>query len=86
MKTKKRGGLKVALCGIALAALVSAGLQCAGTTPPPPADPVVVVPARPHPLAVWVNGHYAWKRWQQRYVWIPGHWQMRRGHRWVVVY
>jgi hypothetical protein len=71
--------------GLLLSVAVS-GLGCAATVPPPPPERVVVVPARPHPAAIWVNGHWAWKRWRHEYVWVPGHWKYRRGNRWIVVY
>ena len=28
---------------------------------------------KPHPHAMWVKGHYAYK--SGRYVWVPGHWK-----------
>jgi hypothetical protein len=55
------------------------------TIPQQPADPVVVVPVRPHPKAVWVKGHWVWKRWQHRYAWVPGHWAVRRGGRLIII-
>jgi hypothetical protein len=72
--------------GLISASLVALNAQCAGMRPPPPAEPVVVIPVRPHPEAVWVNGHYVWKRRVHEWVWVPGHWQIRRGNHWVVVY
>ena len=28
---------------------------------------------KPHPHAVWMKGHYAYK--SGRYMWVPGHWR-----------
>ncbi len=28
---------------------------------------------KPHPHAMWVKGHYAYKA--GRYLWVPGHWR-----------
>jgi hypothetical protein len=86
MKAKRSAHLKLILSGLAIAAFLSAGLECAGTRPPPPSEPVIVVPAQPHPQAVWVQGHYVWKRWQRSWVWVPGHWQIKQGRHWVIVY
>lgn len=50
------------------------------TAPPPPR--AEVKPAPPYPNAVWIPGHWKWKR--GRYVWVPGHWaKPRRGYVWV---
>lgn len=50
---------------------------------PPPVKKVVVVKrTRPFPRAVWVSGHYQFKR--GRYVWVDGHWiKPRRGYVYV---
>jgi hypothetical protein len=53
--------------------------------PPPPPPRTVVVPARPYPDAVWMPGHWQWRRWRHEYVWVPGHWKVRRGHAWVII-
>ena len=68
-----------------IAALSLTGINCAATAPPPP-EKVVVVPARPYPNAVWVPGHWVWRRWGRHWEWVPGHWKFRRGGRWVYVY
>jgi hypothetical protein len=63
---------------------------------PPPPHPVKVRPAIPFATAVWIDGHYAYRR--GRYVWVPGgyvraphpraHWvpgrwkKHRRGWKW----
>jgi len=39
--------------------------------PPPPAR-VELVPARPSPDAVWVDGEWTWRR--GRWAWLPGRW------------
>ena len=41
-------------------------------------NPLLMKPARPHPKAVWVPGHWKWSRWQRRYVWVPGHWVIKK--------
>lgn len=40
-------------------------------TPPPPL--VEVVPARPHPWAVWVPGY--WVAHPHRWIWVHGRWR-----------
>ncbi len=49
----------------------------------PPAQKVVVVkPAKPYKNAVWVPGHWTWKR--GNYVWKKGHWiKARKNHVYV---
>lgn len=39
--------------------------------PPPPAR-VEIVPARPSPEAVWIDGEWLWRR--GRWAWLPGRW------------
>jgi hypothetical protein len=65
-----------------IAGLLLLQMNC---VPPPPSPRSVVVPASPRPGAVWVTGHWQWRRWHHEYVWIPGHWKIRRGHVWVIV-
>ena len=43
--------------------------------PAPPARKVEIMPTKPHPKAVWVPGHWKWKRRARRYIWVPGHWR-----------
>ncbi|MBN1997615.1 YXWGXW repeat-containing protein [candidate division KSB1 bacterium] len=49
----------------------------------PPAPRVVVKkPACPYKKAVWVNGHWTWKK--NQYVWVAGHWvKVKPGYRWI---
>jgi hypothetical protein len=54
----------------------------------PPAQRMIVVkPHKPHNAAIWVDGHWIWKK--DRYVWVDGYWvKARRGYvyipgRWV---
>jgi len=59
---------------ICLAAVSMFGSGCA--TAPPPSTEVNVVHARghkPHPHAVWVKGHHAYRHGKS--VWVPGHWK-----------
>ncbi len=63
----------------------------------PPAPRVVVVkPAKPHHHAIWVPGHWEWRKnkyvWKngywvkprKGYVYVPGHWAERdRGWVWI---
>ncbi len=46
--------------------------------PPRPAAHIEVLPARPRPQAVWIQGHWAWRSRPHRWVWVPGHWARRR--------
>lgn len=49
---------------------------------PPPAARVEVRPVSPYAGAVWVPGHWAWRR--GHHVWVNGHWiRPRKGHVWV---
>jgi hypothetical protein len=49
---------------------------------PPPVVKVDKKPAKPFPNALWIDGHWAWKR--GKYVWISGHWvKPRPGYVWV---
>ena len=41
--------------------------------PPAPPPKVEVRPARPYRGAVWVPGHWKWRK--GRYIWISGHWR-----------
>jgi hypothetical protein len=61
------------LAAAAATALAAAGCSSA-TPPPPPTETTVVVvrPPKPHPYAVWLQGHYVYHR--GRYQWVPGHW------------
>lgn len=43
--------------------------------PAPPPPRVEVVTIAPAPKAVWVPGHWVWRR--GAYVWVPGHWRRR---------
>ena len=82
MKTTMRSILWVILFVI----LSGFSTQCASRvvyvkTPPPPVR-VEVRPVSPYKTAVWIPGHWQWKR--GRYVWVPGHWkQARAGYVWV---
>ena len=43
--------------------------------PAPPAPKVEVITVAPYPGAVWVPGHWQWRRRAREYVWILGHWR-----------
>ncbi|HVP58610.1 MAG TPA: hypothetical protein VMU02_10970 [bacterium] len=48
----------------------------------PPAPRQEVIPPRPGPAAIWMDGQWAWNG--HEYVWISGHWETRpRGTTWV---
>ena len=48
--------------------------------PPPPRHEVI--PPRPHPNAVWMEGEWAWAG--NNYVWVPGRWETKpRGDVWL---
>jgi len=48
----------------------------------PPARKVVVKPAKPHHNAIWVKGHWSWKK--DSYKWVGGHWlKSKPGYIWV---
>jgi hypothetical protein len=72
---------------IGLIALLGAALLtgCASTIPPQPEPVKEVITICPRPGAVWRHGHYRWARYQHRYVWVPGHWRVKRGRTWVIV-
>jgi hypothetical protein len=55
------------------------------TPPAAPAPPAEVVPARPGPAHVWVEGHWAWRGPRRGYVWAPGYWAVPTtpGYVWV---
>jgi hypothetical protein len=40
-------------------------------SPPPPAR-VELIPARPSPGAVWIDGEWIWRR--EQWAWLPGRW------------
>jgi hypothetical protein len=67
-----------------IVAVLSLQLDCTVTIPPPPPEEMVVAPP-PRPGAVWVRGHWVWRRWHHRYVWVPGHWKVRRHGVWVII-
>jgi len=73
------------ILGLLVVAVIAGTIGCAPVPPPVPPPPVVVVPARPYADAVWVPGHYKWRRWEHRYQWVAGHWKVRRGHAWVII-
>jgi hypothetical protein len=82
MKTWLSGSIAVAGT---VAALMSGPAHAQSFTvqvaPPPPQ--VEVVPA-PRQGNVWVAGHWKWSPRDARYVWKPGHWQVRRaGYLWA---
>ena len=66
--------------GVASAAQVSFGIRIG---PPPRPHVVRVVPRRPGPDYVWVNGY--WYPVRGRYVWREGYWAVPpyRGANWV---
>lgn len=43
--------------------------------PAPPPLKVEIRTAPPYKTAVWVPGHWEWKRRQRGYVWVSGHWR-----------
>lgn len=78
-----RKSLKMYLGALVLAVLPYL-IGCSPVLLAPPA-PTIVVPARPHPGAVWVAGHYRWNHLQHRNVWIGGYWHFKRGYRVIIV-
>ncbi|RMF60706.1 MAG: hypothetical protein D6748_03505 [Calditrichaeota bacterium] len=65
---------------IGLSSTVDAGTIIIKT--PPPAIKVEIRPFKPFPNAVWIPGHWSWKR--GHYVWVKGHWvKQRKGFVWV---
>ena len=49
---------------------------------PPRRKGVIIKPAKPYRQAVWLSGHWKWRK--ARYVWVVGHWvKPRRGYVWV---
>ncbi len=72
---------------LAMLMFFGAANACAGrvvyVTKAPPARKVIITkPARPHVKAVWVKGHWVWKR--NRYVWVKGQWKKHKpGYRWI---
>ena len=69
---------------ILAALLVETGIGCATyvrVAPPPPKTEVK--PSKPFPNAVWIDGHWKYKR--GHWVWVPGHWakRPRSGAVWV---
>lgn len=67
---------------LALALLVASSAACVVTARPaavvvreaPPPPRVEVIPAPPGPAFVWIAG--CW-RWNNRWVWLPGHYERR---------
>ena len=52
---------------------------------PPPVVKVEVKPVKPFHKAVWIPGHWTWKR--GKYVWVKGRWaKPHRGYVWVSGY
>jgi|GEM_PF-655514 len=70
---------------LAIVLMISLQLNCTVTLPPPPPPEETVIAAPPYPGAVWVRGHWQWRRWHHRYVWAPGHWKVMRQGVWVIV-
>lgn len=53
---------------------------------PPPAMQQEVPPPAPSALHLWIGGHWDWNPQRVQYVWVPGHYEMRRdGYAWVPV-
>jgi hypothetical protein len=71
------------LLGILIIASLMVDVSC--VPPPPPPARAMVVPPPPRPDAMWVPGHYQWRRWRHEYVWVPGHYKVRRGGVWVII-
>jgi len=68
----------LALSGLALVVFFTLG--CTRTVviherPPMPAPKVEVRPAMPYKKAVWVGGHWEYRKRCNCYVWVPGHWR-----------
>ena len=57
----------------AQAPIVEASAPYVRPLPPPPKEEIITV--APYPGAVWVRGHWQWRRRVREYVWIPGHWR-----------
>lgn len=53
---------------------------------PPPAPQPETPPPAPSALHIWIGGHWDWNPQRVQYVWVPGHYEMRReGYQWVPV-
>ena len=71
---------KIFLLGIALIIITISTLAGCATVvrmPPPPPARVEIRPAPPTYRAVWINGHWKYKR--NHWVWVSGHWIKRPG-------
>jgi hypothetical protein len=80
-----------------LVGTLNCGSRYVVVSSPPPPPKAEVRPPIPHPKAVWIPGHWEWKK--GKYVWVPGHWvkepppgavwtpgywkKTRRGYIWV---
>lgn len=76
LRTLARAARAAGLAAFAAALLAAGGCATTGQ-PPPPAELTVatVRPPKPHPHAMWVQGHYVYHH--GRYHWVPGHWTRR---------
>jgi hypothetical protein len=92
MNFKKQ--MMMGVCGVMLAATLTAGAQLVVRIGPPPPRPVEVVPPPPpeHPGWAWHEGYHRWDGhgyvWVPGYYaeppyehahWVPGHWAHRGG-------
>jgi len=32
-------------------------------------------PVKPHQKSIWIEGHWKWQDWAQKYIWVPGEWR-----------
>jgi hypothetical protein len=75
---------KYVIALVALIVLLAFLFSCAGVVyipEPPPAPKKDVKSPRPHPKAVWVDGHWKWAG--NHYQWVPGHWVKNPKGHWV---
>ncbi len=72
-RRSRRAALSASVIAFALAGCVA---QPAVVKRPPPRPPAraEIAPRPPTPAHVWIAGYWAWHR--ERYVWIPGHWEV----------
>ncbi len=79
---------RLAAVGIALGTVLMLGLTTASAqvrfgfgihvgTPVPPVGYTEVIVGPPYPDAVWVRGCWSWNGYEQRRIWVPGHWASR---------
>lgn len=66
----------------ALGAVSGCGPRMVVARGAPPAEQIENPGPPPHARAVWIPGHWAWRR--GHYAWVGGHWEKKpRGNAWV---